>query len=79
MVVVLQPDGKVIRNSAWESGVFETRDGKKIYSRKLLFDATGNEKQLNFSLNPDRFLKGEYTMQIWYNGSMIGKMSRILS
>jgi isoleucyl-tRNA synthetase len=79
MVVVIQPDGKVVRNSVWESGSFETTQGKKIYSRKLSLDAGSSERQLNFSLNPDRFLKGEYTMQIWYNGNLIGKMSRVLS
>jgi len=79
MVVVIQPDGKVVRNSVWESGSFETSQGKKIYSRKISLDAGSNDRQLNFSLNPDRFLKGEYTMQIWYNGNLIGKMSRVLS
>ncbi len=79
MVVVLQPDGKVVRNSVWESGVFETKDGKKIYSRKIIFDPETNESQFNFSLNPERFLKGEYSMQIWCNGSLIGRMSKILS
>lgn len=79
MVVVLQPDGKVIKNSVWESGTFETREGKKVYSRKLPLDAGSDEKQLNFSLTPDKFLKGDYTMQVWYNGSMIGKMIKTLS
>lgn len=79
MVVVIQPDGKVVRNSVWESGSFETSQGRKVYSRKISLDAGSNERQLNFSLNPDRFLKGEYTMQIWYNGNLIGKMSRVLS
>lgn len=79
MVVVIQPDGKVVRNSVWESGSFETSQGKKVYSRKISLDAGSSDRQLNFSLNPDRFLKGEYTMQIWYNGNLIGKMSRVLS
>ena len=79
MVVVIQPDGKVVRNSVWESGSFETPQGKKIYSRKISLDGGSNDKPLNFSLNPDRILKGEYTMQIWYNGNMIGKMSKVFS
>ena len=79
MVVVIQPDGKVVRNSVWESGSFETSQGKKIYSRKINLDGGSNDKPLNFSLNPDRILKGEYTMQIWYNGNMIGKISKLLS
>ena len=79
VVVVLQPDGKVIKNSVWESGTFETREGKKVYSRKIYFDPSGDEKQLNFFLTPDKFLKGDYTMQIWYNGSMVGKTTKTLS
>ena len=79
LIVVLQPDGKVVKNSVWESGTFESADGKKIYSRKLYAEATNEEKQLNFSLTPERFLKGDYTMQIWYNGNMIAKMTKTLS
>ena len=79
LVVVLQPDGKVVKNSVWESGTFESVEGKKIYSRKLFAETATEEKQLNFSLTPDKFLKGDYTMQIWYNGSMIAKMVKTLS
>lgn len=79
LVVILQPDGKVVKNSVWESGTFETVEGKKIYSRKLYAETATEEKQLNFSLTPDKFLKGDYTMQIWYNGSMIAKMVKTLS
>ena len=79
LIVVLQPDGKVVKNSVWESGTFESADGKKIYSRKLYAEPTNEEKQLNFSLTPERFLKGDYTMQIWYNGNMIAKMTKTLS
>ena len=79
LIVVLQPDGKVVKNSVWESGTFESTGGKKIYSRKLYAEATNEEKQLNFSLTPDHFLKGDYTMQIWYNGNMIAKMTKTLS
>lgn len=79
LIVVLQPDGKVVKNSVWESGTFETTEGKKIYSRKIITETATEEKQLNFSLTPDRFLKGDYTMQIWYNGNMIAKMIKTLS
>ena len=79
VVVVLQPDGKVIKNSVWESGTFETKEGKKVYSRKIYFDPSGDEKQLNFFLTPDKFLKGDYTMQIWYNGNLVGKTTKTLS
>ncbi len=79
IVVVVQPDGRVIKNSAWESGTFETSQGKKVYSRKLFVEPQGEEKRLNFSLMPDSFLKGDYTLQVWYNGNMIGRVVKTLS
>jgi hypothetical protein len=79
MVVVLQPDGRVVKNSVWESGTFETKEGKKVYSRKISFDAAQKDKQINFSLTPDNFVKGEYTLQVWYNGRMIAKTFKTLS
>ena len=33
-VVVIQPDGRALKTSGWESGAFNTVDGKKIYSYK---------------------------------------------
>ncbi len=80
IVVVLQPDGQVIQKSAWESGIFETRSGKKIYSCKLLCETPqGESKQLNFSLSADNYQKGNYTMKIYHNGVLIGKISKALS
>jgi hypothetical protein len=79
MVVVLQPDGRVVKNSVWESGTFETKEGKKVYSRKISFEPVQEDKHLNFSLTPDNFLKGDYTLEIWYNGKMIAKTVKTLS
>jgi TolA-binding protein len=80
VVVVIQPDGKVLQKSSWESGTFNTRDGRKIYSCKVRFDYNkGEAKRLNFSLSSDKYLKGSYIMQIYYNGTMIGKLSKTLS
>ena len=80
MIVVVQPDGKVVQNSTWETGTFETTEGKKIYSSKLRFDYSAGElKQLNFSLTPERYLPGNYTIKIYHNGILIGKTDRTLS
>jgi regulator of replication initiation timing len=80
VVVVLQPDGQVLQKSAWESGTFETRDGKRIYSCKIRCDAPqGEAKQLNFSISADSYQKGNYTMQLYHNGVIIGKMYKTLS
>jgi len=80
MVVVLQPDGRVLKSSAWESGIFNTPEGKKIYSYKLSFDySRGEAKKLLFSLSADKYQKGNYTMQVYHNGAVIGRMSKTLS
>ncbi len=80
VIVVLQPDGQVLQKSSWESGTFETREGRKIYSCKMRFDYTrGEPKKIFFSLSSEKYMKGNYTMQVYYNGSLIGKIYKTLS
>lgn len=80
IVVVLQPNGKVLQNSIWEAGTFDTPEGKKKYSDKIHFDySSGESKKLQLSLSADNFQKGNYIIQIYYNGLIIGKMVKVLS
>jgi hypothetical protein len=80
IVVVTQPNGKVLQNSVWEAGTFDTPEGKKNYSDKMHFDySPGEAKKLQLSLSSEKFQKGNYTIQIYYNGSVIGKMVKSLS
>lgn len=80
VVVVTQPDNKVLQTSAWESGRFDTREGTKIYSCKVKFEyAKGENKRLSFSLNADKFQKGTYTMQLYFNGNLIGRALKTLN
>lgn len=80
IIVILQPDGNVLQQSAWESGTFQTNEGKKIYSCKLRFNyQKGENNQLSFSLNAPSFTKGNYIMQVYCGGVMIGKMVKKLS
>ena len=80
MVVVLQPNGKVLQNSVWESGTFDTPEGKKTYSHKVHFEfLKGEPKKLLFSLSTDKFEKGNYIFQVYYNGSVIGILVKTLS
>ena len=80
VVVVVQPNGQVLQKSAWESGSFETNEGKRIYSCKLRCETSkGEPKLLNFSLTADKYLKGNYSMQIYHNGVLIGKTNKTLS
>jgi hypothetical protein len=80
VVVVLQPDGQVLQNSTWESGTFETKEGKRVYSLKVKCEnAKDASNPYRFYLNADRFQKGNYTMQIYQNGNVIGRLVKTLS
>ncbi len=72
MIVVLEPNGKLAKNSIWETGTFETKEGKKTYSKKIFID-NSNDRPISFTLSPEEIYKGDYTMQVWYSGKMIGK------
>ncbi len=79
-VIILQPDGKVMKPSSWEGGLFETREGRKIYSSKMRFDySKGESKRLGFSITADTYSKGNYIMQVYHNGVMIAKTIKSLS
>lgn len=78
-VVIIQPTGKVLLNSAWESGTFEANSERKVYSTVLHFDVVkDNHRRLYFSIDSHSFHKGTYKMLIYYNGTLIGRMDRSL-
>ncbi len=80
VVVVLQPDGQVLQNSTWESGTFETREGKRVYSLKVKCEnAKDASSPYRFYLNAERFQKGNYTLQLYQNGNVIGRLVKTLS
>ena len=80
IVVVLQPNGKVLQKSAWESGTFISDKGKMIYSCRLRNDyAPGESRKLAFTLNQENYIKGNYTMQVYFNGVLIAKTNKQLS
>jgi myosin heavy subunit len=80
-IVITQPDGKVMQTDVWESASMDTNDsGKKIYTRKVKFDyQKGETKRLLFSLNPEDYQKGSYTLQVYHNGYMIGETVKTLN
>jgi hypothetical protein len=80
MVVVVQPDGRVMQNSTWDAGSFDTREGKKIYSVRLRLDPNSREaKPYLFSIGAERFQRGSYTLQIYQNGALVARTTRTLS
>ncbi|MBK5270736.1 MAG: hypothetical protein JJE22_06960, partial [Bacteroidia bacterium] len=80
VIIVTQPDGSVLQNSVWDAGSFETRnEGRKNYSLKFKFEyQKGEPKDLIFSLNADSYSKGNYMLQIYHNGILIGKAVKYL-
>ena len=78
LVVVIQPNGRVLQN-AWDGGTFTSVSGKKMYSCKIPVKAkNGEEKRLAFSLNADALEKGDYTVQLYHNGVVIGRNKKTL-
>ncbi|MER3464810.1 MAG: hypothetical protein C4329_10780, partial [Chitinophagaceae bacterium] len=75
-VVVTQPNGKVLQSSSWDGGAFETAEGRKLYTSKVLLDS--ETKRPAFSITSDNLQKGNYIVQVYYNGTMIGRSSKTL-
>ena len=79
-IVIIQPDGKVLKNDVWESFSMETYNGNKIsYTLKQRFEYNkGEAKHMLFSLNADEYQKGDYTLRLYHNGYMIGQTVKTL-
>lgn len=72
-VLVVDPNGKTI-----ETGTFTTEEGEKSFTAKLSIDIETNKKknvEFNFSGN---FKVGNYTIQIYQNGFLIGQKTQTL-
>ncbi|MCX6318236.1 MAG: hypothetical protein NTW29_13155 [Bacteroidetes bacterium] len=81
-VIVTQPDGNLLTTDAWESSsTIQTKsEGLKRYTRKIKFDyLKGESKHLQFSLNADDYQRGNYNLQVYHNGMMIGQVSKALN
>ncbi len=80
-IIITQPDGKVLKTDVWDAFSIDTRmEGKKSYTRKVRFDyEKGESKKLIFSLNADDYMKGNYKLQVYHNGYMIGQTSKVLN
>lgn len=77
IVVISDPSGKSVNPEVWDAGSFQTKtEGRKVYSRKLLFEYNkGETKRLQFALEPENFEKGVYKISLYHNGFRIGQSS----
>lgn len=81
-VVIIKPDGQVLQSQQiWESGSFNIPNGsKKNYSLKMRFEYNkGEPKPLLLTLNAENYQKGNYRMQVYHNGKLIGQTTKKLS
>lgn len=77
-VVILGPDGKPVNTTA---ETFTTREeGDKAFTAKLPVDLeTSKNKNVEFAFAPgSTFMQGNYTVQIYQNGFLIGQSVREL-
>lgn len=81
-VCIIGPDGKPVAAQSLNSGTFTTReDGEKAFTAKLPVEIeTAKKKNVEFSFtSPDtNFQQGNYTIQIYQNGFLIGEGTREL-
>lgn len=75
-VTITGPDGQVITSDATGSGTFTTREeGEKKFTTKVPVDVeTAKRKYVEFGFVPGTsFQKGNYKVQIYQNGFLIGE------
>lgn len=76
-IVIIQPNSRVLQDTKWESGSFSSiNEGTKDYTRLVKFDYTrGEKREMSFSLDTEEFEKGNYVLQVWHKGVLIGQAS----
>jgi myosin heavy subunit len=80
-VVVTGPDGKPVTTPNTDGNTFMTRDSNsKSFTAKLPVDLeTAKTKNVQFAFSPSgHFQQGNYTIQIYQNGFLIGEKTREL-
>ncbi len=80
-IIITQPDGKVLTPDVWESATpMTTHSGdRRSYTRKIRFEyAKGEAKHLTFAINADAYQPGNYVLQLYHKGYMIGQTGKNL-
>jgi len=80
-VVIIQPDDKVLQTDAWGADHFESKtEGTKAYTTKVHFEYNkGERKNFIYTIQPDNFLAGTYTMRVYQNGVSLGETTKQLN
>jgi uncharacterized phage infection (PIP) family protein YhgE len=79
-IIVAAPDGKVISSEKTGGGTLTTRqDGDQTFTSKLTITyEQGKRQNVQLPLYQDKFLKGDYKIQVYQNGFKIGEGVRKL-
>ncbi|HMG67181.1 MAG TPA: hypothetical protein VK588_05820 [Chitinophagaceae bacterium] len=81
-VIITQPDNKVLQDDVWGAGAdyfVSKTEGNKAYTAKIHFDYTkGEKKKIIYTIQPDNFLAGAYTFQVYQNGISLGETTKRL-
>jgi len=79
-VVVTDPKGQVVTNSALGSGSVTTRmDGDRQFTTKVPVEyEQGTRKPVSFPIRQEDFLRGDYKIEVYHNGFKIGEGIRTL-
>jgi hypothetical protein len=80
-VVIVQPGNKILQNDVWGADYFTLKSGTaRPYTTKVHFEYNrGEKKKILYTLQPEEFLPGTYTMQVYQNGVAIGETSKALN
>jgi predicted RNase H-like nuclease (RuvC/YqgF family) len=80
-VVITQPGDKVLQTDIWGDNYFVSKnEGTKTYTAKVHFEYNrGERKKLLYTIQPDIFLPGTYTMQVYQNGVSLGEAIKLLN
>jgi hypothetical protein len=79
-VVIVQPDKKVLQTDVWGDHFDTKAEGAKPYTTKVRFEYNkGERKKILYTIQPDNFLSGIYTMQIYQNGVSLGETTKQLN
>ena len=80
-VVIVQPGNKILQNDVWGADYFTLKSGTaKPYTTKVHFEYNrGEKKKILYTLQPDEFMPGTYTMQVYQNGVAIGEATKMLN
>lgn len=76
---IVEPDGSALYNLTAGSGSFDFNTGKLFYtkSQEILFDNSGQSFQFEFDKGTD-FKKGQYIVELYSEGSLIGSTTFIV-